>query len=165
MEGKGRLFGWFLARFGNAVEAGRRVRLESEEDMLRLLEDKGVCRAAGRYRAAAVKESRSAALLALARLANYSGQDAVKLLCRWGEVSGREIEQMDLFGVSAIKVGSGGAVEVKFFDRAEAARLLLGESESSGKVGGLYRALQKSAAAITFEDEPDPGVQEVGEVG
>lgn len=83
------------------------------------------------------------------RLAYGCNSDAFWLLfCE--EPTKKEIEKMDLFGVSEIKRPKGGGLEIKFFDRFKALEKLekQNEKENSGAVS-FYEAIEKSAEAIS----------------
>lgn len=89
------------------------------------------------------------ALLGYKRLAYGCNSDAFWLLfCE--EPTKRDIEKMDLFGVSEIKRPKGGGLEIKFFDRFKALEKLDRQNEKeSSDARSFYEAIEKSAEAIS----------------
>ncbi len=89
------------------------------------------------------------------RLAFGSIADAIRLID--GERD--NLDSLDLFTVSDIKIVKGGGMEIKFFDRQKALESLAAIEEMSSQEGSLplYRALESSARAISQEcgDEND----------
>ena len=87
------------------------------------------------------------------RLAFGSIHDAVRLLfCE--EVNPRTLKSMDLFAVSEIRRPKNGGMEIRFFDRIEALRLL-SELETSGTdADALLSAIESGAAALGDGDKP-----------
>ena len=81
------------------------------------------------------------------RLAFGGIHDAVRLLfCE--EVNPRTLKNMDLFAVSEIRRPKNGGMEIRFFDRIEALRLL-SELEASGSgAQALLSAIESGAAAL-----------------
>lgn len=101
-------------------------------------------------RLCAENETRQNVRSGLERLAFGSVSDAVRLLFE-KEISPQEIEQLDLFGVSEIKRGVNGGVEIKFFNRLQALEKLSSfEDELNGinETAPFYEALEKGARAI-----------------
>lgn len=84
------------------------------------------------------------------RLAFGSAADAVKLMLFAERMTPEEIETLDLFNVSEIKIGKGGTVEIRFFDRLKALDKL-GESETARQTtpDDLLLALENGAAQIS----------------
>ena len=79
------------------------------------------------------------------RLAFGGIHDAVRLLF---------CEDMDLFAVSEIRRPKNGGMEIRFFDRIEALRLL-SELETSGTgAQALLSAIESGAAALKDGDKP-----------
>lgn len=87
------------------------------------------------------------------RLAFGGIHDAVRLLfCE--DVNPRTLENMDLFAVSEIRRPKNGGMEIRFFDRIEALRLL-SELETSGTgAQALLSAIESGAAALKDGDKP-----------
>lgn len=87
------------------------------------------------------------------RLAFGSIRDAVRLLfC--DEINPRTLRNMDLFSVSEIHRAKGGGIEIKFFDRMEALRMLSELEHADSGAEGLLQAIERGAAALdTREDE------------
>lgn len=87
------------------------------------------------------------------RLAFGGIHDAVRLLfCE--EVNPRTLKNMDLFAVSEIRRPKNGGMEIRFFDRIEALRLL-SELEASGSgAQALLSAIESGAAALKDGDKP-----------
>ena len=84
------------------------------------------------------------------RLAFGGIHDAVRLLfCE--EVNPRTLKNMDLFAVSEIRRPKNGGMEIRFFDRIEALRLL---SELGTGAQALLSAIESGAAALKDGDTP-----------
>ncbi|MGI5895566.1 MAG: terminase small subunit [Oscillospiraceae bacterium] len=86
----------------------------------------------------------------LKRLAFSPVNDAVRLALCGRELSGLELEQLDLFCISEFKLSDKG-VELKFFDRQKAFELLYtiassADAEQRGR--SFYDALEESAALL-----------------
>lgn len=89
------------------------------------------------------------------RLAFGSIQDAVRLLfCE--EVNPRVLRNMDLFSVSEIRRPKGGGMEIKFFDRMEALRLLSELENAEGGADGILQAIERGAAALDKQAGGEP---------
>lgn len=93
----------------------------------------------------------------LRRIAFGSVADAVKLILTQGE--GLDIDSLDLYSVSEIKIAKGGGMEIKFFDRIKALEKLSGISgvEAAG-VSPFVDAIRKGAENLNFSDEDIYGV-------
>ena len=93
----------------------------------------------------------------LRRIAFGSVADAVKLILTQGE--GLDIDSLDLYSVSEIKIVKGGGMEIKFFDRIKALEKLSGISgvEAEG-VSPFVDAIRKGAENLNFSDEDIYGV-------
>ena len=91
----------------------------------------------------------------LRRIAFGSVSDAVRLLMTGGE--GLDLDRLDLFCVSEIKLPKGGGMEIRFFDRIKALEALarLAEPEQSS-LSPFVQAIQKGAdrLAVLAEEEP-----------
>ena len=85
------------------------------------------------------------------RLAFGSVADAIRLID--GERD--NLDSMDLFMVSDIKLVKGGGMEVKFYDRQKALESLASLEQMTSADGSLpiYRALENSARVIALESE------------
>ena len=82
------------------------------------------------------------------RLAFGCVSDAVKLLFA-EEVTEKQLEQMDLFGISEIKRKKGGDIEIKFFDRLKALdRLSEISNARNSESSTLFSAIEKGARAL-----------------
>lgn len=73
----------------------------------------------------------------LRRLAFGSNADGIRLALTPPEQALEQLEHWDLFGVSAVKRGKDGGVEVQFYNRFEALELLcrLGQEQEQAKDG------------------------------
>ena len=92
----------------------------------------------------------------LRRIAFGSVSDAVKLILTQGE--GLDIESLDLFSVSEIKIAKGGGMEIKFFDRIKALEKLSGlDGYETVGVSPFVDAIRKGAENLTFDDEENYG--------
>lgn len=85
-------------------------------------------------------------------------RDAVKLLfC--DELNTRALRKMNLFAVSEIRRPKGGGMEIRFFDRLEALRLLSELESADGGADGLLRAIEAGAAALGEREAEKGGAQ------
>ena len=85
-------------------------------------------------------------------------RDAVKLLfC--DELNTRALRKMNLFAVSEIRRPKGGGMEIRFFDRREALRLLSELESADDGADGLLRAIEAGAAALGEKDAGKGGAQ------
>lgn len=84
----------------------------------------------------------------LQRLAFGSVSDAIKLILSVNENKSPDIDTLDLFNVSEIKITNGKGMEIKFFDRLKALERLSDLSRDDGSEGILsfYEAIEKSAS-------------------
>ena len=93
------------------------------------------------------------------RLAFGSCADAFKLLFREEPPTQREIEEMDLFCVSAVKQSKAGGLELSFFNRFEAldrlAELERMEEAGRDRPPPFYSALVMGAQAIAGKEEAE----------
>lgn len=95
------------------------------------------------------------------RLAFGSVSDAIRLI----DGERNNLEEMDLFSVSDIKIVKGGGMEIKFYDRQKALESLaaLEKHTDSESAVPFYKALEKSAEFVcptseygfSFGDESD----------
>lgn len=92
---------------------------------------------------------------ALERILFGSINDIAKLICH-PEMSPEEIDQLDLYSVSELKIGKGGVVEVQLYDRLLAAQQLseLNSQEQPRGAAQFYSALERGAAALQQQDVP-----------
>lgn len=122
------------------AKAGEKLlaRQDVKERIVRLsAQMQGVCDAAAGFR----------------RLAFGSVADAVRLI----DGERNDLDSLDLFMISDIKLPKGGGMEIKFFDRLKALEnlaLLEGADKSEGELL-LYRALERSAELISGAEEQD----------
>lgn len=63
------------------------------------------------------------------------------------KITPQMLKKMDLFRVSEIKSVKGGGMEIKFYDRFEALKLML-ELDDQDDGDGFLRALEQGAAAL-----------------
>ncbi len=85
------------------------------------------------------------------RLAFGSIRDAVRLLfC--DEITPQKLRNMDLFCVSEICRSKNGNVEIKFFDRMEALRMLSELENADSGAEGFLRAIEDGASALKKRD-------------
>ena len=142
------LFAWFCAHLGGPLEAARRVGMEQGAAVEAAQKTRVRDKVQGHEKALEAR-ARSVAVRALLRLCTYSGQDGVKLAVRGGSLTREELDGLDLCGVSSFKYTPDGVCEVKFFDPARAAGLLLemGQTQAGG-AEGFYQALRESAALL-----------------
>lgn len=88
------------------------------------------------------------------RLAFSPISDAIRLL----DGERENLDGLDLFMVSDIKIPKGGGMEIKFFDRQKALESLA--SMESNALGDstlpFYEALEKSAAAVSGTAQENP---------
>lgn len=98
-----------------------------------------------------LNEDLSCAKQGFRRLAFGSVADAIRLID--GERD--NLDSMDLFMVSDIKLVKGGGMEVKFYDRQKALESLASLEQMTSADGSLpiYRALENSAKVIALESE------------
>ena len=89
------------------------------------------------------------------RLAFGSIGDAARLLFT-EKIDPRMLKKMDLFSVSEIKRNKDGAIEVKFFDRMEALRMLHELEKDSSASTGFLAAIESGAAALQAKQEEEP---------
>lgn len=87
----------------------------------------------------------------LQRLAFGSVSDAIRLILSVNESSSPDIDSLDLFNVSEIKITSGKGMEIKFFDRLKALERLADLSSDDRDNGALsfYEAIERSAVKQT----------------
>ncbi len=92
----------------------------------------------------------------LERLAFGSVSDAIRLILCVNENNSPDIDSLDLFNVSEIKITNGKGMEIKFFDRLKALERLADISCDDRDTGALsfYEAIERSALKQT-ESEMD----------
>lgn len=85
----------------------------------------------------------------LRRIAFGTVCDAVKIALS-DETDGKELEDMDLFNISEIKVSRGKGVEIKFFDRIKALEKLsnLISQKEENPSESFFRAVAEGAGAL-----------------
>lgn len=87
----------------------------------------------------------------LQRLAFGSVGDAIRLILSVNENCSPDIDSLDLFNVSEIKITNGKGMEIKFFDRLKALERLADISCADSDNGALsfYEAIERSAVKQT----------------
>ena len=92
----------------------------------------------------------------LQRLAFGSISDAIRLILSANDNCSPDIDSLDLFNVSEIKITNGKGMEIKFFDRLKALERLAEISCDDRDNGALafYEAIERSAIKQT-ESEAD----------
>ncbi len=90
----------------------------------------------------------------LQRLAFGSISDAIRLILSVNENTSPDIDSLDLFNVSEIKITNGKGMEIKFFDRLKALEELAEISCDDRDNGALsfYEAIERSAVKKTEND-------------
>ena len=87
------------------------------------------------------------------RLAFGGISDCVKLLRSFEQTGADEIEALDLFNISEIKLPKSGGMEIKFFDRLKALEKLENSVQNGGACGSaLLRALGEGAENLMHSD-------------
>ncbi len=87
----------------------------------------------------------------LERLAFGSVSDAIRLILSVNDNCSPDIDSLDLFNVSEIKITNGKGMEIKFFDRLKALERL-GELSCDDRDNGalsFYEAIERSAVKQT----------------
>lgn len=87
----------------------------------------------------------------LQRLAFGSVSDAIKLILSVNDNTSPDIDSLDLFNVSEIKITNGKGMEIKFFDRLKALERLsdLSCDERDNGAVSFYEAIERSASRQT----------------
>lgn len=110
-----------------------------------LMQNKQIREEIARINAEKVPNGEAAA--GLRRLAFGSIADAIKLMMTGGE--GLDIDSLDLFCVSEIKMPKGGGTEIKFFDRIKALERLADIGDGSDRsLSPFVEALKKGAERL-----------------
>ena len=88
------------------------------------------------------------------RLAFGCYTDPISLIFK-EEVTGEELQKMDLYNIAEIKIKRGGEIEIKFFDRLKALEHLeeIASDSEKGTAFSIYSAIEKGAAALRDEDD------------
>ena len=142
----------FYREMGNgreaALAAGYPART-AEKEALRLLADRRIQRRLGQLRKAERSRREDEIAAGLRRLAFGPANDAVRLAVLGGELPAGELERMDFYCLSELKVGDKG-IEMKFFDRQKALALLreLEAGSPAGRRSSFYEALEEGEAAL-----------------
>lgn len=91
----------------------------------------------------------------LQRLAFGSVSDAVRLILSVNDGCSPDIDSLDLFNVSEIKITNGKGMEIKFFDRLKALERLADLSCDDRDNGALsfYEAIERSAVKQTESED------------
>lgn len=154
------LFCLHYARLGSLFEAAVRAGVpveRAQQTAARLLVREEIQAEIGRYRRALREAAAGAALAGLHRLAFGESNDAVRLALMDEAPDPEELRAMDLYSVAEIKRPKGGGLEMKFFDRLGALKLLAEHSRDSGgeRENSFYAALEKGARALGSGSERD----------
>ena len=90
----------------------------------------------------------------LERLAFGSVSDAIRLILSVNDNCSPDIDSLDLFNVSEIKITNGKGMEIKFFDRLKALERLgeLSCDDRDNVALSFYEAIERSAAKQTESD-------------
>lgn len=159
LEEREEQFCLFYRETGNgkeaALAAGYPARTAGKK-ALALLSDKRIQRRLGQLRRAGKSYREDEIAAGLRRLAFGPVNDAVRLAVLGRELSSDELERLDLYCLSELKVGEKG-IEMKFFDRQKAFALLreLEAGRAAGERSSFYEALEQGAAAFRAEDGKD----------
>lgn len=89
------------------------------------------------------------------RLVGEGGNDAVVLMLRHEELTPRQIQALDLYGVSSFQRRADGSVEVKLCDRLRALEMLeriMGSASVRQEADALCAALEQSAQTLCAGD-------------
>lgn len=137
----------FCRAYLGSMDAQRAARSTGAEDGFALLRKKSVREALTRMRQSG-GPCREDVLRRLGEIAFARANDAVKLALG-AELTAREIDALELGALAEFKRGSGGAVEVKFFDRVKALELLCEQLGSGGEgaAAEFFRALGEEDGA------------------
>jgi hypothetical protein len=86
-------------------------------------------------------------LACLRQLAAGGVSDSIRLLMKGETLSQRQIKGLNLMNISQIKKGTNGITEIKFFDRLEAAKMLLdpvncGQNEQNSLLDALRKSVE-----------------------
>lgn len=153
VSAKEAMFCGFYLRLGDAAEAARQAGYpakNAEQAAVRLLTRPTVREELERQCEQMRGQVEAEALAGLRRLALGSRNDAAYLATAV-DVSLRELNALDLFGVAEIKQAKDGGCDIKFIDRLPALTLLLdyGRASRASQPGSLLDALEQSARALT----------------
>lgn len=104
------------------------------------------------------RASRNEVEAGLRRIAFGCVADAVKIALS-EDFNVEELRNMDLFGISEIKVSRGKGVEIKFFDRIKALEKLslLIKEDADSSTDSLFRAIEEGAEALRAGRDEDKG--------
>lgn len=139
-------------RLGDAAEAARQAGFpekQAGQTAVQLLDREDVQQQLDHLRASMRQQIETEALAGLRRLALGPRNDAAYLATS-REMSRKDLDKLDLFGVAEIKQAKDGGCDVKFIDRLPALTLLLeyGRSSQDNQPGSLLDALEQSARAL-----------------
>ena len=157
---KEELFCKYFAESGAPRESAAKAGYALPEySALKLLETGRVRDEIARIRKIESEDIRSLAVSGLKKLAFGSVADAVSLIFRAG-ASKEELEKMDLFCVSEIKMPREGSMEIKFFNRLDALQMLfeLAQAEETEATVPFYEALRLGASALAGENREETRV-------
>lgn len=154
LSSKERLFCTYYCLSRNGREAATKSGyMFPEKNAIRLLKKKEVAEEIERID----KEKRATKTDIVSgyyRLAFGCYTDAVSLVFK-EDITGEDLQKMDLYNIAEIKRKKGGDIEIKFFDRLKALEHLEEITEGSEKSSALslYSAIEKGAAALRDEDD------------
>ena len=159
------LFARLVVWLGSPWEAARRVGVpahQMEETVHTLLTYKYVKQKMRRHQQELEESVNNFALGGILRLATYSGAGGLRVAMSGQPLSPAEAEQLDLFGVSALKWSEKGC-EVKFFDRMPALALLCNwqKNKPPASSDDFLNALRESAAKLGGAEEAESEPQDV----
>lgn len=149
---KEKLFCTYYSVNMNAVESAYKsgYTIAPERAAIKLLRRENV----NEYISALVakrKGSKDEVVAGLRRLAFGSISDAVRLAFE-ENIDTEALKDMELFGISEIKVSKGKSVEIKFFDRIKALEKLSGiitDDDEEAK-SDIFRAIGEGADALRY---------------
>ena len=148
----------FYHRTGNAKEAALAAGYpprSAERTALSLLEENRVKKRLAALAAGESSAERELLLAGVRRLAFGSVNDAVRFCLDRESLVPGDLQKLDLFCLSELKVTDKG-LEMKFFDRLKALTLLreLCGGTAEAERSSFYDALERGAAALQKREEP-----------
>lgn len=154
LSSKERLFCTYYGLSRNGREAATKSGyLFPEKSAARLLKKKEVAEEIDR--ADKEKKARKTDVITgYYRLAFGCYTDPISLVFK-EEVTGEDLQKMDLYNIAEIKRKRGGEIEIKFFDRLKALEHLeeIASDSEKGAALSLYNAIEKGAAALRDEND------------
>ena len=145
---KQRLFCHLYEQSRNPKEAAALIGAKRPlETGLKMLNDRDV--AAEIERLCKRKRPSGEAVQGLRRIAFANISDSIKLLRDWDEIE--NIDELDLFPISEIKLSKSGGMELKFFDRIKALEKLAFLTDSAScehSIAPFVEAVQEGAKRL-----------------